>query len=392
MRLRPFLRSIGLGALGVVLACTSASAESASQARLKQTAVRIRYERSAGNATVTGHGTAFGADLSKYGYAGRRYLLSAAHNVLDDNGEPFSTVKIELDGEARTVWSRCRVLAFDKDLDLCLLEANDDLPALAELADFEAEAGADLVLVGSPRGIPIKVFEGTLTRRFESGTIRSAARVPFDHGDSGGPFFCSRTGKVVGVAVAGVPKDGDLDHTIGLFVPVSGVLSFMERHRAGGARQTQVSIRTERAAERPAPVVPAALTAPAEPAPKAEEKELAKSIAVKAPETAANAPRSETKLVLPAHVTPAKPQLTIVAAPEPQIVAEKPNKPPEIALAETQEAAIPAPKEATVYVVQDGDNLTKIAKRFNVSLNDLIAANNIRNPNVIYVGAKLRIP
>jgi len=36
------------------------------------------------------------------------------------------------------------------------------------------------------------------------------------------------SGLVVGVAVAGIPKDGDLDHNVGLFVPVVGVASFME--------------------------------------------------------------------------------------------------------------------------------------------------------------------
>lgn len=43
------------------------------------------------------------------------------------------------------------------------------------------------------------------------------------------------------------------------------------------------------------------------------------------------------------------------------------------------------------YTVQRGDNLSEIAQRFNVSLNDLKAANNI-NGSVIQVGQTLRIP
>lgn len=46
----------------------------------------------------------------------------------------------------------------------------------------------------------------------------------------------------------------------------------------------------------------------------------------------------------------------------------------------------------STYTVVKGDNLTKIANRFNVSLKDLIAANNLTNPNLIRPGDKLIIP
>ncbi len=44
------------------------------------------------------------------------------------------------------------------------------------------------------------------------------------------------------------------------------------------------------------------------------------------------------------------------------------------------------------YSVQRGDTLLRIALRFNVSLNALIAANQITNANTIYVGQQLLIP
>jgi polysaccharide biosynthesis protein PslG len=44
------------------------------------------------------------------------------------------------------------------------------------------------------------------------------------------------------------------------------------------------------------------------------------------------------------------------------------------------------------YTVQSGDNLSKIAQRFGVSLNALMDANNIRDPNVIRLGQTLIIP
>ena len=46
----------------------------------------------------------------------------------------------------------------------------------------------------------------------------------------------------------------------------------------------------------------------------------------------------------------------------------------------------------TTYVVQTGDTLFKIAQRFNVNPAALIAANNLSNPNLIFVGQRLIIP
>jgi murein DD-endopeptidase MepM/ murein hydrolase activator NlpD len=45
-----------------------------------------------------------------------------------------------------------------------------------------------------------------------------------------------------------------------------------------------------------------------------------------------------------------------------------------------------------VYVVQSGDTLGEIAKRFGISLDDLIQANGITNPNILSEGAQLVIP
>jgi murein DD-endopeptidase MepM/ murein hydrolase activator NlpD len=45
-----------------------------------------------------------------------------------------------------------------------------------------------------------------------------------------------------------------------------------------------------------------------------------------------------------------------------------------------------------IYIVQPGDSLSAIAARFNVSLNELMAANNIENPNQLAAGQQLVIP
>ncbi|HBY92820.1 MAG TPA: hypothetical protein DEP84_02480 [Chloroflexi bacterium] len=57
---------------------------------------------------------------------------------------------------------------------------------------------------------------------------------------------------------------------------------------------------------------------------------------------------------------------------------------------------IPAPQEpggSALYVVKPGDTLSRIAARFGTTVSAILRANpEIRNPNVIYVGQRLRIP
>jgi LysM repeat protein len=52
----------------------------------------------------------------------------------------------------------------------------------------------------------------------------------------------------------------------------------------------------------------------------------------------------------------------------------------------------PPTGSGTSYVVQRGDTLSAIAVRFGVSLADLIAANGLANPNLLFVGQVLTIP
>ncbi len=51
-----------------------------------------------------------------------------------------------------------------------------------------------------------------------------------------------------------------------------------------------------------------------------------------------------------------------------------------------------APATETVYVVQRGDNLNRIARRFGTTVGAILSANRIANPNLIYAGQRLVIP
>lgn len=46
----------------------------------------------------------------------------------------------------------------------------------------------------------------------------------------------------------------------------------------------------------------------------------------------------------------------------------------------------------SVYIVQRGDTLYSIAQRYNTTVNALVFANQIKNPNLIFVGQRLTIP
>ena len=49
------------------------------------------------------------------------------------------------------------------------------------------------------------------------------------------------------------------------------------------------------------------------------------------------------------------------------------------------------PTAFIIYTVQNGDTLWKLAKRFNTTVEDILAVNDIENPDLIYPGQRLII-
>jgi LysM repeat protein len=52
----------------------------------------------------------------------------------------------------------------------------------------------------------------------------------------------------------------------------------------------------------------------------------------------------------------------------------------------------PSNDEPTIYVLQTGDNLTRLSARFGTTIPAILAANKIANPSLIFVGQSLIIP
>lgn len=61
-------------------------------------------------------------------------------------------------------------------------------------------------------------------------------------------------------------------------------------------------------------------------------------------------------------------------------------------LLDVRPAIAQTPASGPFYIVQPGDTLSSIAARFNVTVNDLMAANNIPDPNLLSAGQQLVIP
>ena len=191
---------------------------------------RIRAETTDGYMTVTGHGTAFGIDLSEYGYDQPRYCLTACHVIRDHDGSMRPVLKVELKNEKGIYWSNCKVMAFDAALDIGLLECESDLPSRARFADQDSIAGSPVLLVGCPTGICPTPYGGYLTER--EGLERASAHVEFfKQGCSGGPIFDGNSYKVIGLAVAGIRSGRgyeEMDPHTSLFIPLDRIKHFIQ--------------------------------------------------------------------------------------------------------------------------------------------------------------------
>jgi LysM repeat protein len=60
--------------------------------------------------------------------------------------------------------------------------------------------------------------------------------------------------------------------------------------------------------------------------------------------------------------------------------------------AASQATSAPTPPEPTVYIVQPGDTLSSIARKYDISMEDLMRANDIANPDYVQLGQELKIP
>lgn len=201
-----------------------------------QTAFRLKYERKDSEGIITGYGTAFSVDLTKYIiYAKdlkRHYLITATHNVFR-NGHYVGVTQIEY----KDKWIPIKdMLVMDIDRDICILEIDEDLPT-AKLAEKDCKMNDKVTMDASPKGVPLKTFEGSVVARFWGG-FKTWVNISFDHGCSGAPLY-NKKHEIVGIALSGIPKkggsEGEMDETTGMFAPLCVLEDFIDTyfHPAG---------------------------------------------------------------------------------------------------------------------------------------------------------------
>ena len=87
-----------------------------------------------------------------------------------------------------------------------------------------------------------------------------------------------------------------------------------------------------------------------------------------------------------------QPVLAAPADPAPQAPAANPT-PAESGLVEAPATPTPQPEAVDeVYVVQPGDTLLAIATRYGITVDAILAANNLTNPDFVFSGQRLVIP
>jgi len=89
--------------------------------------------------------------------------------------------------------------------------------------------------------------------------------------------------------------------------------------------------------------------------------------------------------------TPTSTQPAPTATPTPTGTVTVPTATP-TSTTQPQPTATQPPGQPIYYIVRPGDTLYSIARQFGVSVQAILAANNLPNPNCIYVGQKLLIP
>jgi LysM repeat protein len=101
---------------------------------------------------------------------------------------------------------------------------------------------------------------------------------------------------------------------------------------------------------------------------------------------------SATPTASPQPSSTVPPQATATVSPPPTHSPQPSASPSPTARPSATRQPTATPVKISQYTIQVGDTLSSIAQRFNISIADLIAANNLSNPSLIHAGQVLTIP
>lgn len=182
---------------------------------------------------IYSQGSAVSIDLSREGLKGSRYLLTAAHCVVV-KGRPAKAILVEIASQRK--WVEAKILAYDDDLDIALLLADEDMPETIKLSNGEEiDIGDFLVTIGSPRGEPLAASSGYLSSKGDQNPKTGRSKwyegsLPITHGNSGGGVFDPNTKEIVGIATAIWEEDKGSTPNIAFFVGAKDINEFLVKH------------------------------------------------------------------------------------------------------------------------------------------------------------------
>jgi LysM repeat protein len=130
------------------------------------------------------------------------------------------------------------------------------------------------------------------------------------------------------------------------------------------------------------------------PKPTEDSAQAMASPTIEAPPGATVVAVDATSTLVPPGEMPYELTLTLAASPTVAVTpTATPTSPPGVPTYTPTPTTLPGtPGAPIVHVVQPGENLFRIALRYNTTVEAVAAANGIRNPQLIYVGQKLTIP
>lgn len=159
------------------------------------------------------------------GYAVDKRIIHTAGHLFDKDTVTI-TVKVRLDQHRGEKDVSAKLIAVDHTLDIATIETDEDLPAFAS-EDFNNQyvTGDAVVIVGNPSNVGIVAtvgYWGSHIKGIEGywpEVVLSGASTW--HGNSGGPVFDAKSGKVVGILVGGTQAPN-----VSLIVPLSACKKF----------------------------------------------------------------------------------------------------------------------------------------------------------------------
>ncbi len=97
-------------------------------------------------------------------------------------------------------------------------------------------------------------------------------------------------------------------------------------------------------------------------------------------------------LALAACTLPDPPDTTVPTVPAVLLITPAPTLDTDATATVMASALRPSPTPAGLYIVRDGDTLSELAERYAITIEELMAANGLSEPDALHVGQSLIIP